>query len=185
LLIGRQEDDRDVLRALTRLDQARGLEAVDPRHLNVEQDDGEVVEEELAQRLVARVRPDQRLIERLEDRLQREQVLRPVVDQQDLHGTLARIPVNSRSAHGDGLLAAGHRRRTGAHAVSRSGSPAGSAARNSAIPSSVITRARGTALRAASGIGRLSAVFRVLDDRHPAEIGDPPQPLRPVLRSRP
>ena len=155
----REEDDRDVLRALARLDQPRGLEAVDPRHLNVEQDDGEVVEEELAQRLVPRVRPDQRLAERLEDRLQREQVLRPIVDEQDLDGPGAGLRALRRSARRRGLLTAGQRSRARAHACSRSGCPAGSDVTKRVIAESDITRARGTAFCAASGIVGLSAVF--------------------------
>ena len=53
-------------------------------HLDVEQDEGEVVVQELAQRLLARVRADELLPERLQDRRQREQVLVPVVDEEDL-----------------------------------------------------------------------------------------------------
>jgi hypothetical protein len=79
-----QEDDRDVPRALSFLDQRGGLEAVESRHLDVEQDDREVVAaEQEPQRLVARADADQLLGERLEDSLERDQVLRAVVDEED------------------------------------------------------------------------------------------------------
>src|ERR687888_156390 len=65
----RQEEDRDVPRALPLLDQLGGLEAVEARHLDVEEDDRELLLEPVA--------------ERLEDRLEREQVLGAVVDEED------------------------------------------------------------------------------------------------------
>ena len=77
-----QEDDRYVPRALELLDQLRGLEAVHARHLDVEQDHGVLVVEQASQRLFARLDADELLAQRLEDRLERQQVLRPVVDQQ-------------------------------------------------------------------------------------------------------
>ena len=75
-------------RALELLDQLGGLEAVHARHLHVEQDHGELVVEQAPQRLFARLDADELLAERLEDRLEREQVLGPVVDEQEL-GLLA------------------------------------------------------------------------------------------------
>ena len=80
---GGQEDDRDVLGPLPALDVRRGLEAVHARHLHVEQDHRVVVGEQRLQRLLAGGRADQGLAEGDEDRLEREQVLRPVVDEQD------------------------------------------------------------------------------------------------------
>ena len=79
-----QEEDRDVLRPLPLLDQLGGLEAVHPRHLDVEQDRRELVVQQPPQRLLARRGADEIGVERLEDRLEREQVLGPVVDQQQL-----------------------------------------------------------------------------------------------------
>src|SRR2546422_5336577 len=76
------EDDRNVLRALALLDQHRRLEAVEQRHLDVEQDDRDVVLQELAERLLAGVGVEEGLVERLEDGLEREQVLGPGVDEQ-------------------------------------------------------------------------------------------------------
>ena len=70
-------------RALELLDQLGGLEAVHARHLHVEQDHGVLVVEQASQRLFARLDADELLAERIEDRLEREEVLRPVVDEQD------------------------------------------------------------------------------------------------------
>jgi len=79
-----QEDDRDVARPLTGLDQARRVEAVHARHLDVEQDDRELTRQQVLERLFARIGADQRLRERLEDRFERQQVLRAIVDEQDV-----------------------------------------------------------------------------------------------------
>jgi hypothetical protein len=78
-----QEDDRDVARPLTGLDQLGGLDAVHARHLDVEQDHREVADEHLAQRLLAGVGLDDVDAQRLQDGLQRDAVLAPVVDEQD------------------------------------------------------------------------------------------------------
>ncbi len=66
------------------LDPRRGLESVHAGHLRVEQDQRVVVLEQRAQRLLAGARPDQLLVERAQDRLEREEVLGSVVDQEDL-----------------------------------------------------------------------------------------------------
>ena len=71
-------------RPLPLLDQLRGLEAVHARHLDVEQDRRELLVEQPPQRLLARRGADEVGVERLEDRLQGEQVLGPVVDEQQL-----------------------------------------------------------------------------------------------------
>ena len=81
---GRQEDDRGVLRAVAPADQRRGLEPVHARHLDVEQDDGEVPVEQPLQRLGAGLGPDQVLAEVGEDGLQGEEVLRAIVDHEDV-----------------------------------------------------------------------------------------------------
>ena len=83
LVDGRQEDDRDVLGALALLDELGGLEPVQARHLDVEQDRREVLVEQPAQRLLAGGRAHRVEPERLEHRLEREQVLGLVVDEQD------------------------------------------------------------------------------------------------------
>jgi hypothetical protein len=80
-----EKDDRRVARFVAGADQARRLEAVEIRHLHVEQDDGELLIEQMAQRLLARLRHDQPPVVVIrKDRLQREQVVRLVVDQQDV-----------------------------------------------------------------------------------------------------
>jgi hypothetical protein len=52
LVDGGQEDDRDARGALAALDELRRLEAVHPRHLDVEQDRRVVAVEQQAQRLL-------------------------------------------------------------------------------------------------------------------------------------
>ena len=71
-------------RPLALLDQLRGLEAVHARHLDVEQDRRELLVEQAPQRLLARRGADEIRVERLEDRLQGEQVLGAIVDQEEL-----------------------------------------------------------------------------------------------------
>ena len=80
----RQKQDRDVTGPLTPLDQLRRLEPVQPRHLDVEQDRSELFVEQMSQRLLAGCRENELLLERLEERLERQQVLGPVVDKQQL-----------------------------------------------------------------------------------------------------
>ena len=80
----RQEDDRDRARLLPLLDERGRLEAVEAGHLDVEQDHRDVVDEQLAQRGLAGTRANQVLPERLDDRLQRDEVLLQVVDEQDV-----------------------------------------------------------------------------------------------------
>ena len=81
---GGQEDDRRQSRALARVQQARGLEAVDAGHAHVQQDQCEVVLERRAQRFLAGVGEQQPLTEALEQRAQGQQVLRLVVDEKDI-----------------------------------------------------------------------------------------------------
>ena len=82
--VGGDEDDRRVRRPLVLPDELGGLEAVDVRHVDVEQDDGELAREHLAQRLRARAHHHQVLLELLEDRPEDEQLLRQIVDDQDV-----------------------------------------------------------------------------------------------------
>jgi hypothetical protein len=78
-----QEDDRDEARPLALLDHLGDLEAVEVGHLDVEQDHREVVSvQQAAERLCAGARADELVPERLEDRLQREEVLGPIVDEE-------------------------------------------------------------------------------------------------------
>ncbi len=78
-----QEHDRDIPGARPLLDQLRRFEPVEPRHPDVEQDHREVLLEQHPQRSVAGCRGSERVPERLEHRLERAQILRLVVDEQD------------------------------------------------------------------------------------------------------
>ena len=51
--IGGEEDDRDVASSRTLTDQGGGLEAVHPGHVDVEENEGELLAEEVAQRFPA------------------------------------------------------------------------------------------------------------------------------------
>jgi hypothetical protein len=84
------EDDRDVAAARVLLDEAGGLEAVHVRHLHVQQDEGELAVKDLAQRLDARSGHDQLVAQRRQDRFQRHQVGRVIVDDQNAGARLDR-----------------------------------------------------------------------------------------------
>ena len=99
------EDDRDVLRPLALLDQRRRFEAVEHRHLDVQQDDRGIVPQQLAERLLAGVGVEEVLLERLEDGLEREQVLGPVVDEQDVAHLVARASADVSVARTGGFAA--------------------------------------------------------------------------------
>ena len=134
-----EENDRDVPRALARIDESRRLETVQVRHLHVEQDHRELALEQAAQCVLTRRRAHEMLSQRLEDRLEGEQVLRPVVDDQDV----------------DGL-----REVRRGHVAARCGDAGSIASDDSiaAISASVSERAAGTLFKAAAGIVGLSAV---------------------------
>ena len=66
-------------RAFALLDQRRSLDAVELGHLHVEQYHGDLVPQQLPQRILAGMRVDEVLAERLQDGLEREQVLGAVV----------------------------------------------------------------------------------------------------------
>src|SRR6266496_2902443 len=74
-----EEDDRHVPRPGTSLDVGGSLESVHSRHQDVEQDDGELIAEQRLERGVPRARRDQFLVERAEDRLERDEVLWAIV----------------------------------------------------------------------------------------------------------
>jgi hypothetical protein len=65
------------------LDLRRGLEPVHARHDDIEQDDREVVLEQRLHRLLPGPDGHQYLVQRSQDRVQRDQVLPPVVNQKD------------------------------------------------------------------------------------------------------
>src|SRR4029079_262621 len=72
---GGEKDDGDVLRPLALLDERCGLEAVQLRHLHVQEDEREVVLEKSRERLLARGGLYEIAAERLEHGLEGEQVL--------------------------------------------------------------------------------------------------------------
>ena len=82
--VRRQEQDRDVLRALALLDQRRQLDAAHARHLDVEHDRRELVPHQAEQRLVGRRRADQRAVDVAEHHLEHVEVSRLIVDDEDL-----------------------------------------------------------------------------------------------------
>ncbi len=86
------EDDRHMLRARALLDQPRRLVAVQLRHVDVEENAREVVAEELAQGGDAGGSAHEPVAERREDGLEGEEVVLPVVDEEDVgrrdHATL-------------------------------------------------------------------------------------------------
>jgi hypothetical protein len=84
LIGGGEEDDRRVARLVPLPDERGRLEAVHLGHLDVEQHDRELVGEEPLQRLAPGAGLDEILAEALEHRLERDQVGRLVVDQQDV-----------------------------------------------------------------------------------------------------
>src|SRR5688500_12515004 len=119
-----EEDDRGAAQALDAADRRRGLEAVDARHAHVEQDRGVLVLQHLAQRLFTRARAVQTRAQILEQRAQREQVLRLVVDQQQLHSELRIRPA---------MIGCSAMRRS--RFATNASAPAASAAMRSAIDS--------------------------------------------------
>ena len=84
LVDGREEDDRHMAGALPPLDELRRLEAVETRHLHVQEDQVELVLQQALERLLARAGLDDAVTQRLQDGRQREEVLPLVVDDQDV-----------------------------------------------------------------------------------------------------
>ena len=79
----RDEHDRHRAQAWMRLDERRGLEAVDAGHLHVEQHDGELVGEQALEGLFTRGRADDAVAEWGEHRVEADQVRGDVVHEQD------------------------------------------------------------------------------------------------------
>jgi hypothetical protein len=79
-----EKQDRHVLRPLALLDQPRQLDAVGSRHLDVEHDGRKLVAQQRQQRLVGDGRPHQLAGQRRQHDLERVEVARVVVDDQDL-----------------------------------------------------------------------------------------------------
>ncbi len=85
VLLGRcgEKDDGNAARQLAMLQLLHGLEAVQARHPDVQEDHRAAFALDGFERLRARRRADDALPERLEDGLEREQVLATVVDDED------------------------------------------------------------------------------------------------------
>ena len=81
---GRDEDDRRMRRLPAAADHRGRLEAVHVRHVDVEQDHGEFLLQQVAQRLPTGTRRDEVLAQALEDRLVDQELLGQVVDHQDV-----------------------------------------------------------------------------------------------------
>ncbi len=82
---GADEDDGDLLGTLGAAHQLGQLEAVHARHLHIENGQGELMSQQQLQRLLGRfglVHPDAR---RLQQRIQSQQVLRQVIDDEQVH----------------------------------------------------------------------------------------------------
>jgi len=97
------EDDGRVRGALVAADQRGRLEAVHVRHVDVQQDHGEVAPQDLAQRVRARTREHDVLVQIGQHRLEHQQLLRQVVDDQDV-GAVGRLGQRAPQAgrRGDG-----------------------------------------------------------------------------------
>ena len=80
---GGDEDDGRVAGPLSLADERRRLESVEVRHLDVEEHERAVVVQEEAERLATRARFDQPFPERLEHRLEREQIGLAIVDDEN------------------------------------------------------------------------------------------------------
>src|SRR5262249_9737960 len=81
---GGDEDDGRVGGLLAAADERGRLQAVHARHVDVEQDDGEVLFQHAAQRLLAGARKDEVLPQLAQDGLHDEQLLRQIIDDQDV-----------------------------------------------------------------------------------------------------
>ena len=101
-LVGRENDDRHAVAAVDLLQERRGREAIELGHLQVQQDEREVLVLRLRDRLPARAREHEALPERLEDRFERDEVRWMIIDEQD-----ARLrPRPATRHHGRTALAA-------------------------------------------------------------------------------
>ena len=84
------KDNRRALAAFALTDQRGRLKTVHVRHVHIEQDDGEVVFQQSAQRLAPRADADHVLPQHVEDRFHRQQLVGHVVDDQDVDGVFGR-----------------------------------------------------------------------------------------------
>src|SRR5205085_8660611 len=127
-----QENDRRVARLLAFTNERRGFEAVEVGHLHVEEDDCELAIEQMFERAIPALGAHQVLPHLSEDRLEREEVVGLVVDQQYVD-----------------FLFGGFHHRPGLH----------NSTRNGPMRSRGKIRSTAAAAMAASGIDGASAVF--------------------------
>ena len=78
------EDDRGLLETRMLADHRRQLEAVELRHADIHQDDGDIVLQQLLQRLARRRGFDQIFAETRQNDLVAQELCRLIVDQQDV-----------------------------------------------------------------------------------------------------
>jgi hypothetical protein len=83
--------NRRRLGALALPNERGGLEAVHPRHVHVEQDHREILLEQAAERFLARSRANHILVQLGQHSLVREELVRPVVDNEDADLFLGRL----------------------------------------------------------------------------------------------
>jgi hypothetical protein len=106
-VVGRDEDDRDVRRALPAANERSRFEPVDTGHVHVEEDHGEIPLQHLAQRLLTRVDVNEVLSELVEDRLEDDVLVRSIVDDEDvcaLAGDRQRTAQRRLACHADALV---------------------------------------------------------------------------------
>ena len=94
---GGYEDDRRMGRALAIAYQGGRFKAVHVGHVDIEQDDGEVVLQDLLERLGARVRKHQLLAQFFQNHLVDQELFSQVVDNQDLGLFSLRHCLNAKS----------------------------------------------------------------------------------------
>jgi hypothetical protein len=86
---GRDEDDRRLLEPRVVPDHRSELKPVEVGHADVHQHDGDIIAQELIERVTSRGRLEQRLVERLEDYLIAQELRRLVVDEKDVDPVVA------------------------------------------------------------------------------------------------
>ena len=92
-VVGGDEDDRDVRGAAATADQGRGLESVQAGHVDVEEDGREIPIQHLLQRLLAGSSGKQVLPDILQNRQVDEQLIGPIVDDQEIGLPAGEVPI--------------------------------------------------------------------------------------------
>src|SRR6478672_5717387 len=90
LVDGTEENDGDVAGLFARLDDLRNVKPVHLRHLHVEKDCREVMLKNALQCFIAGMCRDERLPKGFQNRLECEEILRPVIDEQKLDASILR-----------------------------------------------------------------------------------------------